>query len=277
MKKLLFYHCTLIFFIGTFFSSCSKNEELNEENTANFRSDNIEEMAAKKAGERINVFKGPQVQYGAGKARSWISIDAEGVPVEIALLFTQEVFDDLDLLPPTGTVLPLHQKAKEVTPFEHIGVNWSPNGHPPAFLVPHFDLHFYMITNEERLAIPEYSPETDPLFNLYPPEGYMPSNYATPPGEGSVYPQMGKHWLPMPLADYLPFTSIMVLGTYNGEFTFIEPMMTAAMLMSSPDFSASFSQPDYFQESTYYPTVYNIYEDPETKDIHVSLSDFVLR
>ncbi|SDL35410.1 hypothetical protein SAMN04488034_103292 [Salinimicrobium catena] len=274
MKKPLFYHCAFLLFLGGMISSCSTNEEAEVSSEANLV---LENAVAKKEKEKINVFKGPQVQYGAGKARSWISIDAEGKPVEIALTFTQEVFDDLESLSPTATVLPLHQKAREVTPFEHIGVNWSPHGHLPVFLVPHFDLHFYMITNEERLAIPEYSPETDALFNNYPPAGYMPENYVTPPGEGSVYPQMGKHWLPMPLENYLPFTSIMVLGSYNGEFTFIEPMMTVDMLMSSPDFSDSFAQPEYFQESTYYPTVYNIYEDPETQDIHVTLSDFVLR
>ena len=271
MKKSLFYHFTLFLFIGTLVSSCSKTEEID----LNSEGEALDAIAAKKE-EKVNIFKGPQVQYGSGKARSWISIDSDGKPAEIALVFTKEVFDNLEVLP-AETVLTLHQKAKEVTPFEHIGVNWSPHGHLPVFLVPHFDLHFYMITNEERLAIPEYSPETDPLFNLYPPEGYMPEDYGTPPGQGSVYPQMGKHWLPLNLPDYLPFTAIMVLGTFNGEFTFIEPMMTVDFLMSSPDFSASFSQPEYYQESTYYPTVYNIYEDPKTMDIHISLSDFVFR
>lgn len=276
MRKPLFYHCAILLFMGTMIFSCSTTEEqeiVPEGNSI------LKNTVAEKEKEKLNVYKGPQVQYGWGKARSWISIDADGKPVEIALVLTQEVFDDLEILPSDDytTVLPLHHKAKEVTPFEHIGIKWSAHGHPPAFLVPHFDLYFYMITNEERLAIPLYSPETDALFNNYPPEGYMPENYGTPPGEGAVYPQIGKHWLPMPLQNYLPFTSIMVLGSYNGEFIFIEPMMTAAMLMSSPDFSASFSQPEYFQESTYYPTVYNIYEDPETLDVHVTLSDFVLR
>lgn len=275
MKKSLFYHCTILLFVGSVISSCSQEEPevLSGVNTGEAS------LISNRQSEKLNVFKGPQVQYGSGKARSWISIDAEGKPVELALVFTHEVFDDLEILPTDNstTVLPLHKKAKEVTPFEHLGVNWSHHGHLPVFLVPHFDLHFYMITNEERLAIPEYSVETDALFNLYPPEGYMPSNYFTPPGQGSVYPQMGKHWLPLNLADYLPFSKIMVLGTYNGEFTFIEPMVTVDYLLSGPNFSASFSQPEYFQESTYYPTVYNIYEDTKTGDIVVSLSDFVYR
>lgn len=278
MKKQLFYHCTLLLVIGTLFSSCSKTEELVEDNTANFSRDNLEEMAAKKAGEKINVFKGPQVQYGEGKIRSFVSLDEENFPVEIGFIMTPEVLDNLEILPgfDIATVFPLHQKAKEVTPFEHLALKWS-EGHPPAFFDPHFDFYFYMISNEERMAIPEYSPTTQDAFTLYPPEGFMPVNYGTPPGEGGVYPQIGKHWLPLNLPDYLPFNHIMVLGTYNGEYIFTEPMATVDFLLANPDFSGEYSQPVFFAESNNYPTRYNIYEDSKTGEIYISLSDFIAR
>lgn len=277
MKKLLFYHCTLMIVIGTVFSSCSKTEEI-EEKPATLQNENFEGIAAKKSGEKINVFKGPQVQYGEGKIRSFISIDEDNFPVEIGFIITQEVFDNVDILPgfDIATAFALHPKAKEVTPFEHLALKWS-EGHPPAFFDPHFDLYFYMITNEERMAIPEYTPATEDAFTLLPPEGFMPANYGTPPGEGGAYPIIGKHWLPLNLPDYLPFTTIMVLGSFNGEFIFIEPMATLDYLTNNPNFSGSYSQPELFQESTNYPTRYNVYEDPKTHDVYITLSDFVAR
>lgn len=275
MKNSLFYHCTFLLLVGTMISSCSKEQPETLSGTSEVEAS----LTASKRDGKVHIFKGPQVQYGSGKARSWISIDADGKPIEIGLVLTKEIFDNLEILPSDDITieLPLHQKAKEVTPFEHLAIKWAADGHGPVFFVPHFDLYFYMISNEERLAIPEYTSETDALFNNYPPEGYLPENYGTPPGQGAVYPEIGKHWLPMPLGNYLPFTSVMVLGSYNGEFIFMEPMMTVDMLMSSPNFSTSFAQPEYFQESNYYPTVYNIYEDAKTGDIVVSLSDFVGR
>lgn len=279
MKKLLLHFCAVGFIAA--FTSCSTDEQELLPGDTNFKASGEPSGVAfgKAHPEKLHVYKGPQVQFGEGKLRSFVSLDDENFPVEIGLIMTPDVFDDLGDLPPDGvtTVLPLHHKAKEVTPFEHLGVNWEPEGHLPVFLIPHFDFHFYMISNEERLAIPEYSPATDAAFNLFPPSGYMPENYGAPPGQGGVYPEMGKHWLPLNLPAYLPFTSIMVLGTYNGEFIFIEPMATVDFLLSNPDFSAAFSQPEFFQESTNYPTHYNIYVDPMTEDVYITLSEFVAR
>lgn len=277
MKRLLNL-CAVAFVLA--FSSCSTEdremlpEEVNMESSAEKASAHVKDINS----EKLRMFKGPQVQYGDGKLRSFVKLDADNYPVEIGFIMTPEIFDNLEILPPEDilTVLPLHQKAKEVTPYEHLGVKWS-QGHPPAFFAQHFDFYFYKITNEERLAIPEYTLETAPKFTLYPPEGYMPVNYGTPPGQGGVYPEIGKHWLPLNLPAYLPFTSIMVLGTYNGKYIFDEPMATLDFLLSNPDFSTAFSQPEFYGEANNYPTRYNIYVDPKTGDVYVTLSHFVAR
>lgn len=283
MKKSINYLCALVILTGTLFSSCSKTDEneqfLDDQNSRNFSNETLEVKYPEKDKEKLNVFKGPEVQLGEGKARSFVSVDADGFPVEIGLVMTKEVLENVEILPSSTimTVLPLHKKAMEITPFEHVGVVWSVDGHGPVFFQSHFDFYFYMMTNEERLAIPEYSESTDAAFNLYPPEGYFPEDYGTPPGEGAVYPEKGKHWLPLDLPSYLPFTTIMVLGTFNGEFTFVEPMATLDYLLSNPDFSGEYSQPLYFQESSNYPTEYSVYEDPKTHDIYVTLSEFEAR
>ncbi len=237
--------------------------------------------------ERINIFKGPVVAYGSGKARSWISINSEGYPVEIGMELTADVFDDLSLLESDQeltitTVLPLHHKAKELTPFEHIGLNYQPHGHAPVYFAEHFDFHFYTITNEERMAMPDYDANNQTIvdaYNYFPDMTKMPSDYFKLPGQLSVIPKMGKHWLPLDWqTGYNPFEHIMFFGTYDQKSVFIEPMITVAYLLSGNEFGGNYSQPQTFEEpGNNYPTKYNIYHDNASGKIYISLSDFVRR
>lgn len=273
-----------IILLGTllFLFSCSRDEMVNND----VQESNPLSLTAKINSKKLNVFKGPQVALGYGKVRSWISVDSNGLPSEIGLEITPEAFKNLVMengktLPPDGeTILvPLHLKATQSTPFDHIGLNWNPNGHEPEgiFNVPHFDIHFYMISVEEQMAIPAWSPETDAAFNNYPPMGYMPADYFTPPGRDTAEPQMGKHWLPVNLPAFLPFSKIMIYGSYDGQLIFVEPMITLDYLLSNVDFSMDYSQPEHFAKAGNYPTKYNIYHDAITGNTYVTLSEFVAR
>src|SRR5687768_6211300 len=75
-----------------------------------------------------NVFKGPVVQIGDGHARSWIRINHDGMPEEIGVELTDAAFNSLPEHD-TPLLLPLHKKAQEVTPFDHIGFNYTVHGH----------------------------------------------------------------------------------------------------------------------------------------------------
>ena len=125
------------------------------------------------------------------------------------------------------------------------------------------------------MAIPHWSPSTDELFNAPLPPGYMPADYSTPPGPATAEAEMGKHWAPTNLGDYLPFSKIMIYGAYNGKFIFVEPMVTLDYFLSKPDFHEFYSQPDFFEKSGNYPTKYNIWYDETTGNTYVTLSDFV--
>ena len=265
-----------------FLFSCSQDEMINND----LQESASLSLTAKMSSNKLNVFKGPQVALGYGKVRSWISMDSNGHPGEIGIEITPEAFknltmEDTKMLPPEHEtiVVPLHLKATQLTPFDHIGLNWNPNGHQPegVFDVPHFDIHFYMIPLEEQMAIPAWSPETDAAFNLYPPMAYMPADYGTPPGPATAEAQMGKHWLPVNLGAYLPFSKIMVYGSYNGQFIFVEPMITLDYLLSNVDFSADYSQPELFEKAGNYPTKYNIYHNAITGNTYITLSEFVAR
>lgn len=271
----------LVITISIGLCGCSSNDEFTSGTSSEINSSST--LKTKSA--KFNVFKGPEVNYGSGKARSWISIDKEGFPLEIAIEFTPEVLSDLSELHAgheDATVLTLHQKAKEVTPFEHIGLNFQPEGHGPVFWTPHFDLHFYTITNEERLAIPPYDgndPAIVDAYNLFPDMSKMPDDYYKFPTSGGAYGKMGKHWVPNDWqTGYSQFTHVMVLGTYAQKNNFIEPMITVDYLLSGETFTGAYSQPQTFEEpGNNYPTKYNIYHDELTGNIFITLSDFVTR
>jgi hypothetical protein len=283
MKTLLKHHRQLLV-LGLIFIvlACSRDESAVS-NTSVL--DDQSSFITTRQGERVNVFKGPQIQYGSGKARSWISVNSNGFPVELGMELTSDVLNDLSLLN-TGheltTVLPLHHKAKQLTPFEHLGLNFQPAGHGPVFWAEHFDFHFYTITDEERMAIPPYDSNDQAIvdaFNYFPDTSKMPSDYFRFPGQGGVYPMMGKHWVPQDWqTGYNPFTHVMILGTYTQKNVFIEPMVTTEYLLAEEEFSGDYSQPQTFEEpGNNYPTKYNIYHDSKKGTIYITLSDFVTR
>ncbi|WP_367774025.1 hypothetical protein AB3G33_08085 [Flavobacterium sp. WC2421] len=278
--------CTLlkkVVLLGSLFFlySCSQDEMISTDlQTNTSKPFNVKTNAMK-----LNVFKGPQVTLGYGKVRSWISVDGSGNPNEIGIEMTAEALlnpeRDKNNAPLAGStiVIPLHLKAHQLTPFDHIGLNWNPNGHEPehVFDVPHFDIHFYMISLDEQLAIPAWSESTNDLFNNYPPLGYMPADYFTPPDGGTAEAQMGKHWLPLNLPDYLPFSKIMIYGSFDGDLIFVEPMITLEYLLSNEESRLNYSQPEHFAKAGNYPTKYNIYHDAKTGSTFITLSDFVMR
>lgn len=216
-----------------------------------------------------SVFMGPEVQMGSGMARSWITISHEGVPKEIGVEMTNEV---LSGLPKTSfnVAIPLHNKAKETTPFDHLYITWAANGHPlpGTFIGPHFDVRFFMMSLEEQLAIP--APPA-PGFDNLPPAGYMPASYFP----DAPVAQLGVHWTDKVFDN--PVTKALILGTYNGKFTFVSPIITLPVLQSGQRFSVPYAQPQYFAKHNWYPTKYNIYEKGTNHKHYVTLSDFVWR
>ncbi len=283
--KTLFKQTSNLLVLGLIFGffACSPEEDPATFDTS--LSDSSNSFLNKRSAEKVNIFKGPVVEYGSGKARSWISVNGVGFPVEIGIEFTAEVLEDRSLLPNDFNqtmVLPLHHKAKELTPFEHIGMKYAADGHGPRWFAEHFDLYFFTINNEERMEIPEYDPNDQNIvdaFNYFPDMTKMPSDYFKFPGQLAVYPMIGKHWLPVDFqTNYIPFTSVMVLGTYAQKNVFIEPMVTVEYLLSGEEFSGNYSQPQTFEEpGNNYPTKYNIYHDDKTGKIYISLSHFITR
>lgn len=240
----------LIIFIAAglvVFQSCQK-DELMVENLENTSPD----VVLKKA-DKSRIFYGPTRPVGNGVARAWIKIDANDNPIEVGVNLSAKALENLPDHH-AAFVLPLH-KTKGKNFYDHVLLDWGPGGHEPPGIydVPHFDVHFYIISVEERMAI-EYQPD-----DLDPDPIYIPENYFRLPG---VVPQMGSHWadatspeLPPTLE---PFTHTFIYGSYNGEFIFWEPMVTRNFLLSKPDVEAMVKQPQAWQKDGWYPTFYKI-------------------
>jgi hypothetical protein len=236
--------------------------------------------SCEKDDSKEKVFKGPVQQFHAGKVWTWYEVNDSNQPVRLAVAVDDAAMNSL---PTTGeghqhenmASLKFHQKALDGTPFNHVGFGWNPNGHEPATIYdkPHFDLHFNMITEAYRDAIPPY--EVDSVkFKNSPGVAYFPTNYFNP---GGGVPQMGAHWLDMtsPELSGQLFTQTFIFGSFDGKVIFYEPMITLAFIKANPTWERAIPQPARVQKTGYYPTKLRIQKaDGVTNFI---LDGFVLR
>jgi hypothetical protein len=168
--------------------------------------------------------------------------------------------------------------ATNPTPFQHIFLGWNPGGHEPpgVYDVPHFDFHFYTTPNEARVAIDR---ATEPAFDQkaahHPAGDYAPEGYIAIPGG---VPLMGTHWVDpaTPELNGQPFTKTFIFGSWDGELTFVEPMITKAYLETRPSYYQRIPVPAY-EEAGYRPSAYRVYFDEPTREYRVALTDFVWR
>ncbi|MDD5772682.1 MAG: DUF5602 domain-containing protein [bacterium] len=224
-----------------------------------------------------DVFFGERKPVGNGTGWAWVKVDKKGNPVAIGVTFTQTALSGLPVIPSSKELDSfdyLLTLPKEVTavPFTHISLDWNPYGHAPAGIydVPHFDIHFYILTQKERDKI---TAKGDDLARCYkkPASEYIPSGYILQ--EGMEVPHMGVHWIDSsaPELNKQPFTRTLIYGSYNGEIAFLEPMITKTFLESGPNETQTIKLPEAFQKKGYYPSEYSIKYDKLRKEYTISL------
>jgi hypothetical protein len=283
MKPLQSYFAlgiTLAF--AAFVSSCKKEEARESLTLSNLSSNQKVEIPGATNESIYNTFYGPAVLLGNGHMRSWVNINHEGQALAIGVEITDEALDnlphDVQSFAEVSFILPLHQKAKDLTPYDHIEIDWNEHGHEPAGLydLPHFDFHFYMISLNEQLDIPAYE-DAAALFDNLPSSEYLPAFYFRGPGG---VPQMGVHWVDLlsPEFNGEVFTTSFLYGTYDGKVTFHEPMVTMDVIQSGVTIHKDIRQPQVFSPANrYYPTEYSIWNDATTDRHYLSLNSMVLR
>jgi hypothetical protein len=255
MKKLFLFAIAAV----TLFASCKKDKTTKEK-----------------------VFKGPVEKFQHGKAWTWYEVDDNDKPLRLGISIDDTAMATLDRNPPGGAghhhenmiSLKFHEKVA-ATPFMHVGLDWNPVGHEPEPIYgkPHFDFHFYMMSEADRMAIPPY--EVDSIkFKNFPAAAYFPPNYINP---GGGVPQMGAHWLDVTSPEFNGqlFTQTFIYGSYNSKVIFYEPMITEAFILANPTFERAIPQPAKFQKTSYYPTKMRI--EKSNSVTNIILEGFVLR
>jgi Hypothetical protein TTHB210 len=212
---------------------------------------------------------------GRGSVRSWARLDANGTPNAIGVTFTEAALTNL---PSSGLELVLTLPAAPgLAPFNHVGLNWNPQGHPPAgvYNKAHFDVHFYVLTVQERSAINS----SDGGTKMYraPDSAFLPPDYDLSPGSGDA--RMGSHWwdVAAPELNGQPFTHTLVYGYYDGNLTFIEPMVTVTFLKGKPSLAADIKQPAAFAKAGNYPVRYEISHSTAFREYSISLEGLTSR
>ncbi|QNJ29821.1 DUF5602 domain-containing protein [Synechococcus sp. A15-24] len=256
------------------------------------------------AATSTRVVQGDKMNMGKGEVWTWTEVEkGTGTPRRLGITLTKSALDGLpadDEKPEKGTLKlklidgsPWHNfeyemlfpKEADRTAYNHMGLNWNPEGHGPledVFFEPHLDVHFYMATTDYRHSITNDSmvdPDTEDLLvqNIEPPRDFLPEGYYRAPNTSE--PRMGTHYADMSSDQLKPhnFSNIFLFGGHNGNIVFWEPMLTRKYLLSKPDFSAKIPQPKAYPVSGYYPLSYSVKYDTKRDLINVSLDELTLR
>ena len=220
---------------------------------------------------------GEEIAMGGGKVRSWISLDDAGNPSAIGVTFGEAALTGLSATSQEFTLkLPAE---KSMTPFDHMGFDWNPNGHEPdpIYTLPHFDAHFYTITQAERAAITG-GPDFATIDTLLLPAGFI-----TGTDTAFAVPMMGVHYVDVTSGEFhgQMFDKTFIYGFSGLKPAFWEPMITKADLegrRTGGNSSTEIKQPrKYPTAGLYYPTFYDVKYDATAKEYTISLTKCMKR
>lgn len=211
---------------------------------------------------------------------TWIEMDGDR-PVElgasIPLGLIERVPADAEMVwPPRElAMVSLPAVAQNALGLDHLGINWEAHGHPPqTFLTQHFDFHFYNLTPDEVASI-DCSDDAKP--------DRLPDGYALPdvevPGLGTLVglcvPAMGMHAMEAhEVHDTAPFQASMMLGYYDGEPIFFEPMVARDLLMQKKDFSLRMPALADLPAGVRYPTEFRAEYDRQNQAYRLLFTGF---
>lgn len=230
----------------------------------------------------LRTHYGPARPVGNGVTRTFVTFNAQGTPDAVGIMLSEKA---LEGLPTHGShdehMLSLQLPAQAANLFaDHVSLDWNPHGHEPETLfgAPHFDVHFYTVSQQERTTWTPADPQFDAKLVLAPAAKYMPAGYIQFPGG---VPMMGAHWGDSADPTYAPggpaFTEVLLWGSYDGRMVFIEPMITNAFFLSRAELSETIAQPEAVQQTGYYPETYTVRYDEQRNAYVVALRDLTLR
>lgn len=177
--------------------------------------------------------------------------------------------------PAPAAVIQMPTRARKATGVDHLTVYWEHHGHPPTpYLTPHFDFHFYAISDADRQAI-DCTNKTKPLAAA---TGYSLTDIDIPglgKLEGLCVPGMGMHAITSSeLTSTTPFAGTMVLGYYDSKPIFFEPMVAKAKLMEKKSFSLPMTVPKGLGRGVQYPRKFEAVYDAKMPGYRLVFTEF---
>jgi hypothetical protein len=242
---------------------------------------------------KTRLVYGPAQSLGQGTARVYVALDAAGKPASLGVALSENAMNNLPQTPLPGggmaaamLTLALPAEAK-TTGFDHATLDWNPMGHEPdmVYTLPHFDFHFYTITEAAQMAMTPADPQFDTKLEKMPAENYRPVGTIKFPGG---VPMMGAHWADPTSPELLPppnnkqFTRTFLYGSYDGHFIFYEPMITKVHIesvKSAPGnvITTPVKLAPSFERPGSYPTQYTIAWNAGAKEYRIALDHLVPR
>jgi hypothetical protein len=231
-------------------------------------------------GPTAGTYDGPSRNLGNGSAYAFETIDGNGKPIAIGVRMSEAALTGLQSEPPKDgdgweTIIPLPKEAA-TSGYDLIGIDWNPKGHIPigVYDKPHFDFHFYMISQAKKDSITAKGEDLARADKAPAPE-YMPEGYILP--KGTEVPRMGAHAIDLSAPEFnkQPFTKTFIYGFYDGQMAFLEPMVTKVFLETKPNTKDRIKLPKAYAKNGYYPTAYSVRYDATQREYEISLDNLI--
>ena len=253
------------------------------------------------AAEGFNYSYGNAVKLGNGLARTYLLTDARtGKPTEVGIALSEQALEGLPQhlpAPGPGAHGPYSEYLLELpsgnpTQYRFVELDWNPHGHGGPYTAPHFDFHFYRVPlatrNEIDLASPDFAAKAARLpADEEIPAGYVSSHVLlnTTPA-GMTVPRMGLHWLDLKSPELppsnKPFTTTFIVGSWDGEVIFDEPMVTRDFILAQRTGAATAAAipvpaAKRYVPAGFYAASYGIKWDKAAKEYRIALQGLTAR
>jgi len=220
---------------------------------------------------------GTPVAVGNGTARVVVTTNGMNEPESVSVVMTKDALQGLPAIQAEKMVwefsLPMPDTGPR-TGYDHVVLDWNPAGHIPegVYNVPHFDVHFYLISGGEREAI-TFHGEGRELAMMAPDPQLVPAGYVVPPD--TAVDRMGMHGLDPAGHEFhgQPFSHNFIYGYYKGELMFVEPMVSLSFLESLPDMTSPVKKPQRYSYPAWYPATYRIGFDAGKGEYTIALQN----
>jgi hypothetical protein len=261
-------------------SSCQKEAMMHTHDMGNTTA-GVSGMETERSSSGTTYY-GNKIRLGMGQIRTYVNLNSQGKPVDVGIEFSESAINTVDM-PMKHTAmhdmsydLRFHPNATKDLPYDHVSLDWATMGHGPegVYDVPHFDVHFYMISSMKQMDI-----ITDRQYPVGP-EAFTfkgPSTIPLSYFPGPFVEMMGTHWISKDefgnlMSGREVFKHTFIYGTHEDELIFLEPMITLETLRSKQNIVKDIDQPNQYPiANRYYATQYGITYNSKTRMHRVSL------